>query len=422
MPSLSEAGRRLRDELRVEPTPVDGLRRRRIRALRRRGALASVAVAAVVGGLVAAIGSNHASEHVVVPAAPGVSTTTGSGIGGQTATSSCTLADLERPVPTGMPTPTVVSSPVPIGGGVKVGPPAPGQSISSAAISAQQVWSHHYLGSVPSVTVQPYPGGGTNEMYLGSFYDSAIGQTRLVWLLERTGVALNPTDFPGGPLVSSLTTATTATTATRSACQFYTLVVIVDATTGQPLQEGNFLDGSPTTSSGTTTSTTASTDHAPPTTPPPSNCRTGQINARLEGIQGATGNWAAAFWIADTAPQPCMLTAPARIDLLNSSGQVQLTASSSFSPIPLTANTAIPSDHVIRAGKLAYLSLFWPTDGSFAGGHCPTPDFVPSAARITFGSTTSVTVTDLQASPPPRTVAVCGQHISIPSVGPLTPN
>ena len=317
-----------------------------------------------------------------------------------------------------MPNPTVVSSPIRIGGGVKVGPPAPGQSISAAAVSARQVWSHHYLGSVPSVIVQPYPGGGTNEMYLGSFYNSAIGQTRLVWLLERTGVAMNPTDFPSGPLISS---SSTATTAVRSACRFYTLVVIVDATTGQPLQEGNFLEGSPTISSGTTTTT--STDHAaPPTTPPPSNCRTGQIEARLEGIQGATGNWAAAFWIADTSPQPCILTTPARIDLLNSSGQVQLTATSSFSPIPLTANTAIPSDHVVKAGKLAYLSLFWPTDGSFARGRCPAPDFMPSAAQITFGNTTSVTIADLQAGPPPRKVAVCGQHISIPSVGPLTPS
>lgn len=418
MSSLSEAGRRLREELRVEPTPFDGLRRRRIRTLRRRVVLASAAVAVMAGGLFALIGSSPASLHVVVPAAPGVSTTTASGVGSQASTRACTLADLERPAPTGMPTPTVLTSPEPIGGGESVLPPAPGQSISSAAVSAQQVWSHHYLDSMPGVNLQPQPGGGTNGMYLGSFYDSATGKNRLVWLLERTGVALNPSDFPGGPVVK---TDTTATTQVRGACQFYTLLVIVDATSGQRLQEGNILQVSPSAASGSSTPTTVPAGQAtPPTTQPPTSCRKGQLQARLVGIQGATGNWAATFWIADTSPQPCLLNAPVRVDLLDASGQTQLTATSSFNSIPLTADTSIPTDHVVKSGDLAYLTLLWPTDGSFAGGVCPTPDFVPSAARITFDGATSLNVKDLQAGP--RAVAICGQHISTPSIGPLTPS
>lgn len=171
----------------------------------------------------------------------------------------------------------------------------------------------------------------------------------------------------------------------------------------------------------TTSATTPTTTASLPAQPPPV-CQQGQIQGRLEGIGGAAGNWAAGFWIADSSTQPCMLAGPAGIQLLNGSGQAQLTASSSFNPIPLTANTPVPSDHVVTTGTLAYLSLFWPTDGSFAGGSCPTPDFVPSAARITFGGTVSVTIKDLRAGPPLREVAICGRHISIESVGPLPPS
>lgn len=78
MSGLSEAGRRLREELRVEPTPFHGLHRRRIRTLRRRVVLASAAVAVMANRVFAVIGSSPASLHVVVPAAPGVATTTGS--------------------------------------------------------------------------------------------------------------------------------------------------------------------------------------------------------------------------------------------------------------------------------------------------------------------------------------------------------
>ena len=242
----------------MEPTPVDGLRRRRNRTLRRRGLVASLAATAIVGGVIAAILSKPASERVVVvPAAPGVSTT--------------------------------------------AGPPTS---------------EHVVLPAVPRV------------------------------------------------------------------------------------------------------STTA----RPPTTVPPPSCRQGQIPARLVAIQGATGNWTAAFWVADTSAQPCLLTSPARIDLVNRSGEVQLSATSSFSPIPLTADTSIPTDHMIKSGELASLVLFWPTDANAAAAigrtnpSCPTPHFVPFAARISFGDTTTVTVTDLTGTmfgAPHQAIALCGQQISI---------
>jgi hypothetical protein len=66
---------------------------------------------------------------------------------------------------------------------------------------------------------------------------------------------------------------------------------------------------------------------------------------------------------------------------------------------------------------MAFLTLFWPTDGSFDGGHCPIPDFAPESAHITFGGSGPLVVSDLTGDS--REVAICGQHISIFDVGPL---
>lgn len=154
-----------------------------------------------------------------------------------------------------------------------------------------------------------------------------------------------------------------------------------------------------------------------------STCTNDQLQGQLRGIQGATGNLVAVFWFVDTSTRPCMLRSPATMKLLNSAGEVQLSATTNISPIPLSAATTMPMPMKNPTGSehLADVALIWPTDVNAAlaagstSGKCPTADFVPSAARISF-SDSSVTVTDLRSST--FQVAVCGSRISI-GAGPL---
>lgn len=102
----------------------------------------------------------------------------------------------------------------------------------------------------------------------------------------------------------------------------------------------------------------------------------------MKGIQGAAGNWAAAYWIADISQRACVLQSPVKINLLNGAGGIRLSATTSFDVLALSANTPIPAGNTVTSGQLAYVTLFWPTDGSFLSGHCPTADFVPAAVQI----------------------------------------
>jgi len=138
----------------------------------------------------------------------------------------------------------------------------------------------------------------------------------------------------------------------------------------------------------------------------------------LEGIQGATGNWSASFWIADTSAEACALQSSVRLDLVDRSGQVRLTATKPVSTIDLSARSPFPPTNP-PAGRLAFVALLWPTDGSFPTGTCPTPDFVPDAVRIVFSDGKPITVTHLRANG--RQVAICGSHIGVLDVGPLGP-
>jgi len=143
----------------------------------------------------------------------------------------------------------------------------------------------------------------------------------------------------------------------------------------------------------------------------------------LKGIQGATGNWAAAFWVADSAPAACGLQSPVTVDLVNGAGNVELRATMAFAPVPLSAASAIPSGDANPAGHLAYLTLFWPTDPNAASemgdtsGHCPTADFVPAAVEMSFGDSGVISAANLGGVD--RQIAICGQRVSIQAVGPL---
>lgn len=159
----------------------------------------------------------------------------------------------------------------------------------------------------------------------------------------------------------------------------------------------------------------------PATQKPPPLCQANQLQALLEGIQGATGNWAAGFWVVDTSAEACALRSPVRLDLLDNSGRVRLSATQTFSDsIELSARSAFPPANPPVA-QMADVTLFWPTDGSFSRGTCPTPDFVPSAVRIVFAGTSPITVTQLTDHLFGRRIAICGSHISILGAGQLGP-
>jgi len=154
----------------------------------------------------------------------------------------------------------------------------------------------------------------------------------------------------------------------------------------------------------------------------PSNlmaCRASQLQIQLEGIQGAAGNWAATFWVADTSAIACALQSPVELDLLNSAGEVQLTATKTYMSIALTADTSMPSDNTVSSGQLAYVILFWPTDADTPGavdGHCATPDFIPATTRFTFGDSGPIDVSNNGQ------IAICGKFISILNIGILSPS
>ncbi len=165
----------------------------------------------------------------------------------------------------------------------------------------------------------------------------------------------------------------------------------------------------------------SSTEASTPETLAPA-CIASQLKIELGNIQGAAGNFVATFWVADGSPRSCLLESPARMDLLDAAGRVQLSAAQSFAPLVLSADTSLPLDNTITSGGPAYIELGWPTDPNAAlaqgsaNGSCPTPDFVPSTARFTFGSSGGVDVDQLRSGS--FQVSICGKYISM-GVGPV---
>jgi hypothetical protein len=139
----------------------------------------------------------------------------------------------------------------------------------------------------------------------------------------------------------------------------------------------------------------------------------------LKGIQGATQHLVAGFWIADISDEPCTLESPVEVELTNGSGATQMNASSTISPVPLTAGGTIPPGNMAPPSGLAYLDLWWPDDASFVGARCPTADFLPSSAHIMFGGSGTVVVSNLLVAD--QQVAICRlADVSIFGAGPLS--
>ncbi|HLG66475.1 MAG TPA: hypothetical protein VKV36_01225 [Acidimicrobiales bacterium] len=134
------------------------------------------------------------------------------------------------------------------------------------------------------------------------------------------------------------------------------------------------ITGTPVASSpaGSTTSAPAAASTTSTTTVPTATCQSSQLEASLEGVQGAAGNVAAAFWIADMSGTPCALEPSITVDVLDGSGTIRMSASKVLpAPIPLGADGVIPSGSVVaQPGQslgLAFVSLFWPTPPNVVG-------------------------------------------------------
>ena len=177
--------------------------------------------------------------------------------------------------------------------------------------------------------------------------------------------------------------------------------------------------------SGSTTSAPGVTSTTSTTTVPTVTCQSAQLQASLGGVQGATGNLAAAFWIADTSGTPCALRSGVTVDLVDGSGTIRMSASKVLTaPIALGAHGVLPSSpFVVQPGQsfgLAFVSLFWPTTSELAGstdGRCRRPIFVPTTVRISFGGLAQVLVEHPEVDG--QTIAICPSRIWIEAVGPL---
>jgi hypothetical protein len=162
-------------------------------------------------------------------------------------------------------------------------------------------------------------------------------------------------------------------------------------------------------------------------------CTASELKIQYRGTQGATGNWASAFWIADGSALPCALRSTVTVQLVDSSGGQRVASKPIAVAIPLSAHGVIPSrgkEDVSPVQKRAALVLFWPTlpnailelGGTPSQIQCPQPSFVPKTARFIFNGGQAVTVSQLSLGAPyPSSVGtICGSDVSILELGPLT--
>lgn len=180
--------------------------------------------------------------------------------------------------------------------------------------------------------------------------------------------------------------------------------------------------GHPSTQSSATTTSSA-------TSTPLVACASGQIGGQLRSIQGAAGNWAAAFWFDDKSRTSCLLASPIEVQLLSSTGVAQIQTTGSFSPVALTETTPLPPPGTnLLSGELGYVGLLWPTDADAAlqmgssSGKCPMPDFIPTTVRMIFGNGASIDIPNHSVSSNgPSSMEICGGSISVQPVEAVTP-
>jgi len=146
---------------------------------------------------------------------------------GTTASAQCTSRDAQRQRSSNMPAPQRATSPVQLGPGLTVvgghSPdllPAPPGAVPKVTASA--AWQTAHL---------PTAGGGTAAIVLGTYPETVPGRPSPVtaWLVYASGVAItNGYVWAGSPPMYGV----------KGTCAFGYLVIAIDATTGNPLQQG----------------------------------------------------------------------------------------------------------------------------------------------------------------------------------------
>jgi hypothetical protein len=185
---------------------------------------------------------------------------------------------------------------------------------------------------------------------------------------------------------------------------------------------------STTTSVGPTSSVppppVATTTTVPPSVP---TCTAEQLDIQFQGTQGSTGNYFAAFWIADISATACALRSEVDVLLLDSRGIARRSATFLISaPLPLSARAVMPpvGADPENGQQLSFISLQWPT--VFNSGlpmapgatQCPQPAFTPTSVRFEFGVDSVIIVRNL-LGPNGPIGSLCGPDFRIFDVGSL---
>jgi hypothetical protein len=153
------------------------------------------------------------------------------------------------------------------------------------------------------------------------------------------------------------------------------------------------------------------------------DCTAQQLVVQFDGAQGAAGNWAAGFLIANVGPAPCALRSGVTLELLDGRGASRTASHAVSPPIELSPNASLPPLHQEPAPgeTLAGLDFAVPTlpNGILSlggtGNTCPQPLFQAQSARISFGQQVRV-VTKLSTGEPGPTGTfppICGPDLNI---------
>ena len=159
------------------------------------------------------------------------------------------------------------------------------------------------------------------------------------------------------------------------------------------------------------------------------DCTAGQLVGQYEGGQGAVGNWAANFAIANAGSAPCAIrSTTVSVELLNGLGASRTTPPADvFAPILLSDHGSFPppSQNPAPGLMLASLVLAWPTipNGILSlggtGNTCPQPLFVAQTAVIRLTGLQPLVVANLIAPDPGTSPpTLCGPDLNIWAFGP----
>jgi hypothetical protein len=141
-------------------------------------------------------------------------------------------------------------------------------------------------------------------------------------------------------------------------------------------------------------------------------CTASQLLIGFRGVQGAAGNWAASFAVANSSVTPCALRSALVVSLTDTHGDVSRSGSYLVTPpVYLSAKAKLPAARAnpVAGQKLGVVLLFWaipPQTGA-------QTVFLPVSAQLSFEGQPPIAVNNLSLG----TEALCGTQFSINDVG-----